>query len=533
MNSRYRSSCCTLIAMILVTVPVLLAAATADSQPAAPGASLAFTSTDLVIVAARELMEAGEFTKAIKLLDSKKPGDAQAGEELRDVMGRIRLAYASEPDVMLAKVKKAIPDVTADDLERWRKAGQLQARTIDGRVWYFDREPANLFRFCDEAKKRRKAGASKKETEWKLEDHIARVIAAAKDASGPELVPIRQRVTYRLTVPSSAPGFKPGALVRVWLPFPQEYRQQRDIKLISASPQYNLLADSSQGDPPTKGAAQRTLYFEQRVPEDSRSSTPSPSTRPAGAGARGRGEGAAKLKPLTFEEVFEFTTSAYYPKLDDAQAKPLPADYAEGDIGERRPHIRFTPEVKATVARIVGDETNPLAKARRIFRYVSDNVAYCSEEEYSTIGNLTTKALRSRKGDCGIHAMTFITLCRAAGIPARWQSGWETLRSGNDMHDWAEFYVAPWGWLPCDPTCPPYGVQKSDDPAVRDFYFGHLDSYRLIVNRDFGRDLFPPKPSLRSEPLDFQRGEVEIDGKNLYFPHWQYDFRPEWLSDGP
>jgi transglutaminase-like putative cysteine protease len=234
-----------------------------------------------------------------------------------------------------------------------------------------------------------------------------------------------------------------------------------------------------------------------------------------------------------FEEVVEFTTSAYYPKLDDAQAQPLPADYAEGDLGERPPHIRFTPEVKEIVNRVVGNETNPLAKARRLFHYVSDNVAYCSEEEYSTIASLSTKALSSRKGDCGIHAMTFITLCRAAGIPARWQSGWETLRVGNDMHDWCEFYVAPWGWLPCDPTCPPYGLQKSDDPAVRDFYFGHLDAYRLIVNRDFGRELFPPKQSLRSEPLDFQRGEVEIDGRNLYFPHWEYDFRPEWLSDGP
>ena len=189
--------------------------------------------------------------------------------------------------------------------------------------------------------------------------------------------------------------------MRVWLPFPQEYRQQKDIKLISTSPKYAVLAESSQGDPPTQGAAQRTLYFEARV--------------------------ADPPKSLSFEEVFEFTTSAYYPKLDDAQAKPLPADYAEGDLGERPPHIRFTPEVKATVARIVGDETNPLAKARRIFRYVSENVAYCSEEEYSTIASLSTKALRSRKGDCGIHAMTFITLCRAAGIPARWQSGWETL----------------------------------------------------------------------------------------------------------
>ena len=95
------------------------------------------------------------------------------------------------------------------------------------------------------------------------------------------------------------------------------------------------------------------------------------------------------------------------------------------------------------------------------------------------------------------------------------------------MHDWCEFYVAPWGWLPCDATCPPYGLQQNSDPAIRDFYFGHVDSYRMIVNRDYGRELSPPKQSLRSEPLDFQRGEVEIDGKNLYFPGWTYDIQVE------
>lgn len=56
---------------------------------------------------------------------------------------------------------------------------------------------------------------------------------------------------------------------------------------------------------------------------------------------------------------------------------------------------------------------------------------------------------------------------------------------------------------------------------VADFYLGHQDSYRLIVNLDWGRELFPSKPSLRSEPADFERGEVEVDGQNLYFSEWE------------
>lgn len=94
------------------------------------------------------------------------------------------------------------------------------------------------------------------------------------------------------------------------------------------------------------------------------------------------------------------------------------------------------------------------------------------------------------------------------------------------MHDWSEIYIAPWGWLPVDAS---YGVKESEDPRIADFYCGHQDSYRMIVNLDWGRELYPPKQSLRSEPADFQRGEVEVDGRNLYFDQW--DARTEVERD--
>ena len=65
--------------------------------------------------------------------------------------------------------------------------------------------------------------------------------------------------------------------------------------------------------------------------------------------------------------------------------------------------------------------------------------------------------------------MVFVTLCRAAGVPARWQSGWQTKPGDWNMHDWSEFYVEPWGWLPADAS---YGTRESDDPRVRDFLCG-------------------------------------------------------------
>ena len=97
-----------------------------------------------------------------------------------------------------------------------------------------------------------------------------------------------------------------------------------------------------------------------------------------------------------------------------------------------------------------------------------------------TLGEVAEK-LSGRRGGSAL----VCEFGRLSGIPGRWQSGWQTKPRDLDMHDWAEFHVRPWGWLPADPT---YGAELKDhpDPAIRDFYFGHQDSYRLIVNTDFG-----------------------------------------------
>jgi len=40
---------------------------------------------------------------------------------------------------------------------------------------------------------------------------------------------------------------------------------------------------------------------------------------------------------------------------------------------------------------------------------------------------------------------------------------------------------------------------------VKYFYLGGIDAYRLIVNDDYSRDLYPAKIYPRSETVDFQR----------------------------
>jgi hypothetical protein len=213
---------------------------TARAQNVPPtGASIAFTSNDPALVEIRKIISSRRFPskEQVANLDAAS-GDPQtraARAEMKELLKHLREEYSLTPQQMLEKVKPKIADASLDDLERWRAAGQLQYRTIDGQVAYFRREPSNLLRFCDEAKKRCGNPASTA-GKFVLTDHLAKIIDEAKQTGQVEVTPIRHRIQYRLTVPANVDGAKKGSLLRVWLPFPQEYRQQREVKLISASP---------------------------------------------------------------------------------------------------------------------------------------------------------------------------------------------------------------------------------------------------------------------------------------------------------
>ena len=469
--------------VVLMSIPSLAAD---DVSTPPTGASVAWTSTEPLIVQAREMILTGRFAGAERLLADHATEPAAA--ETLEIIRRIRYDYPlSEADVY-QKLRPVIRDLTTADIDRWTQRREIQYRTIDNELRYFRREPSNLFRFCPDAIARRLNKPAATTADADLIAHLKRIMDEANRTGREQVVPIVHHIKYALTVPANTPGAKAGSLVRAWLPFPQEYRQQSDVRLESSSPGKPVIAPN--------GSAHRTLYFEQRIDDPS--------------------------KPITFEAVYSYTSHAYYPKLDDAKVQALPAGFDATYLAERPPHIRFSPKLKETVARVVGGETNPLAKARKLFHWVDATVRYHAEEEYTIIPAISEHCLNDCRGDCGVQGTFFITLCRAAGVPARWQSGWETRPDGeHNMHDWTEIYVAPWGWIPCDPS---YGLKKSDDPAVREFYFGHQDSYRMIVNLDYGHPLTPAKQSLRSEPADFQRGEVEIDGRNLYFDQYDYDF---------
>ena len=118
------------------------------------------------------------------------------------------------------------------------------------------------------------------------------------------------------------------------------------------------------------------------------------------------------------------------------------------------------PAIQALANQIVGNETNPYLKAKRILENVIAYLQYERQtEEHSALW-----AYNSKKGDCTEFSNLFIALARAVGIPAKAISGFGYLPlyslagTGTSVteigHAWAIAYLPNYGWVPVDAVWP-------------------------------------------------------------------------------
>ena len=134
---------------------------------------------------------------------------------------------------------------------------------------------------------------------------------------------------------------------------------------------------------------------------------------------------------------------------------------------------------------------------------------------------------RNLVGDCGIQATLFITLCRCAGIPARWESGLAAGPAGScGAHDWAKVYIAPLGWFPVDLSRGGTAFARGKE-ELQKFYFGNLECDRMVANRTVQADFGIPKQHWRADPYDNQVGEIETAERALDYS--EYDRSKETL----
>lgn len=478
-------SVCRILAT-LTLASLLTTAVVASEDPMADANDAALSS----IV---DLVTSGQFQTAQTRIDAelKRPGlsheTARALEFQRVRMQRMRDDFSLSADQVEQRVRAQIPDLTDAEFARWDAHGLFEHMTIDGERMYFARSPSNLFRLSPEAEARRKVRTPFAHGDVEqLSDYHRAVIQQAQKTGRSSVMPQTVNVTQTLTV--TADAVPAGKTVRAWIPYPRAIAgQQQDIHFVASSPSAHDIAPES--------ALQRTVYLEQT---------------------------AKTNMPTVFSVTYTLTIYSQYHVIDGAKVEPtkITPDLAPY-VAERPPHIAFTEPLRVFSRQVVGDATNPYQIAHRIFAAV-DEIPWAGAREYSTIPDLSAYTLDAGHGDCGEQTMLLITLMRMNGIPARWQSGW-TFTQGDyeDIHDWSEIYLAPYGWIPVDVT---YGRLDSDDPALKWFYLGGLDNFRVAFNDDFSTEFVPRKHFFRSDTVDSQRGEVEWDGGDLYYDKWKYAF---------
>lgn len=228
-----------------------------------------------------------------------------------------------------------------------------------------------------------------------------------------------------------------------------------------------------------------------------------------------------------FEATYRYVSHIRYA---DPLGRPAPgaplypacaAPCAE-DLGERDAHMRFTPYLRDLAEKLTAGETSGVMKAWRIYEFVTTKVTYSFVRDYFQLDNHAEYCAVNLKGDCGLQALLFILLCRISGIPARWQSGLYIAKDYVGSHDWAQFYLAGWGWLFADPSFGGSAYRAGSETRHR-FYFGNLDPMRMAANRAYQAELLPQKSQLRVDPFDNQSGEIERAGAELPFTMRQID----------
>ena len=435
----------------------------------------------------------GQFTRTVRWADSlMKSGNADSLTIVKlkllvDNIIRIRADFSltdAETDSLLLK---AVGSYTPSERELWERNNWLEYRTIDGAKHYFKRTIPNLILIL---KSRQPVQAEDQNLDAQAAFCLAqsRKVIALSKSDGKPVQPVKLKVSYQLIVkPDAVPD---GETVRCWLPWPHENcdRQVR-VRLLKTIPSLYFIAPDSVG--------QRTVYLTRQ---------------------------AVKGKPVTFGLEFEYLSMAQYFDLDKIRI----LRYDTTSVIFKRytamqyPQIFFTDQIKHLSDSIVGRTSNPVEKVRKIYYWINDHIIWTSALEYSIIPFIPGYVLDNRRGDCGMQTLLFMAMARYQHIPVKWQSGWMMHPGAVNLHDWCEVYYAGTGWVPLDMS---FNLQRSKDRHEQAYYISGIDAYRLIINDGIGCQLVPGKKFARSEPYDFQRGEVEWSGGNLYFNQWDYHMK--------
>ena len=420
----------------------------------------------------RRQQMAGNYTEAIRLIDlrlaqNNLPNCLRSSLiAFREMFERLPNEFPYTKEEALAIVQKKIPDFTMEDLQKQMDLRNVHTLFVDGKQRILRTFDETLFTVVDEVYNRIPPKDPNAPAPINYTDHA---MAIMKEKGF-----MTNRITVRQTLKLKDELFTPGMFLRAHLPVAAACAQQSDIKIEKVFPEGAVVSPED--------SQQRTVCWEVNPQENPE-----------------------------FTVEYSYLHKEVYKDAYHGTGKPGVYDF---DLEECAPHIVFTPFIRTLCAELTEGIEDPLMKARAFYDFITKNMKYTHVPEYFCIETIPEGCARNYNGDCGVFALLFITLCRCAGIPARWQSGMSANPKWVLCHDWVEFYVEPYGWMYVDAS---YGTtaNRLGKQERREFLFGNLDPYRMVANRKYQVNFDIPKQHWRADPYDNQEGEIETTDRGF------------------
>ena len=411
------------------------------------------------------LKDAGYLTRAVAACDrlleqDPDPSLAACVRAERYRMLETPLHFSVSRDQAIAMIREEWPEFTEEQFDDLIDRKRIDWRFIDGKLFVLDNFLDSLRVYPKEVPGMRPDPTDGME----LRNQMLKTMEPAGGAS--------RVITLKASV--SVPGAREDETVRAWLPVAAACRQQSRIEVLEMMPMGVVSSDDSTA---------RTACW-------------------------------SSTTDRSFSVTYRYRIDAAYSNVYQGElpANPCLFEPLPQDLDEEQPHISFTPYLCQLTQHVVEGLDDPLDRARAIYDYLTQNIDYRYQPPYLLLGSIADDCAHSLRGDCGVMALTFITMCRIAGVPARWQSGLYVAPDSVGPHDWAEFYTPQTGWLNADVS---FGssARRMGEEWRRQHYFGNLDPWRMVANSQFQADFFPASDGMREDPYDNQMGEASVDGR--------------------
>jgi transglutaminase-like putative cysteine protease len=285
--------------------------------------------------------------------------------------------------------------------------------------------------------------------------------------------------------------------VRVWMPYPVSNSVQdiSDVKINGNFSQSGIYGEKETGN--------LALYAEWAKPTKDRAIT------------------------LTFNATAKELVKRDFP----AEESDIPVEikeYLKSDV-----FIPTDGKIREIALSVTNDKQKISEKARAVYQWVVENTKRDPNVRGCGTGEVE-KVLAKRSGKCADISSVFVSIARAAGVPAREVFG---LRLGKkdeaDMtkghHCWAEFYVPGYGWVPADPAdvrkiMLTKGLDLKGAQVYIDYYFGAVEEYRITLATG-GRGYYL-NPRQNDGPLNyFMYPYAEVNGESLEWLAAQADLK--------